>query len=192
MIYDFLCTWAEGLYQVCVFRQIWKQDGRHGLWFAETRCTKFSETWQEAKSQCPLPSLCFLVDRKTKMAAMAPNWLRHFRLVFWYRWTEFNLQNLTGSKILTTSAKFVISGRSENQDGRPGLWLAGAFSTFSLKSLNGILRYWTWSKISTSWSISTKFDMCFSSRSENQDDHRGFWLAGIFSTSLTPLIGIQR
>ena len=66
---------------------------------------EFNETWQEARSQPPLPSLCF-------------------------------------------------SGRSEKQDGRPGLWLAETFSTSPLKRLNGIQRNLTGSKISTS---STKF-----------------------------------
>ena len=72
------------------------------LW---NRWTEFNETWQEARSQCPLPSLCF-------------------------------------------------SGRSEKQDGRPGLWLAETFSTSPLKPLNGIQRNLTGSKISTP---STKF-----------------------------------
>ena len=44
----------------------------------------------------------------------------------------------------------VFSGRSENQDGRPGLWLAETFSTSSLKSLNGIQENLTGSKVSTS------------------------------------------
>ena len=60
---------------------------------------------QEARSQHPLPSLCF-------------------------------------------------SGRSEKQDGRPGLWLAETFSTSPLKPLNEIQRNLTGSKISMS---STKF-----------------------------------
>ena len=72
------------------------------LW---NRLTEFNETWQEARSQCPLPSLCF--------------------------W-----------------------GRSEKQDGRPGLWLAETFSTSSLKPLKGIQRNLIGSKVSTS---STKF-----------------------------------
>ena len=45
-------------------------------------------------------------------------------------------------------------GRSENQDGRPGLWLAETFSTSPLKPLNGIQRNLTGSKILMS---STKF-----------------------------------
>ena len=45
-------------------------------------------------------------------------------------------------------------GRSEKQDGRPGLWLAETFSTSPLKPLNGIQRNLTGRKIST---LSTKF-----------------------------------
>ena len=47
-----------------------------------------------------------------------------------------------------------FSGRSEKQDGRPGLWLAETFSTSPLKRLNGIQRNLMGSKISAS---STKF-----------------------------------
>ena len=41
-------------------------------------------------------------------------------------------------------------GRSQKQDGRPGLWLAETFSTSPLKPLNRIQRYLTGSKISVS------------------------------------------
>ena len=67
------------------------------LW---NRLTEFNETWQEARSKCPLQSLCFL-------------------------------------------------GRSEKQNGSPGLWLAETFSTSPLKPLNGIQRNLTGNKIST-------------------------------------------
>ena len=87
------------------------------------------------------------------MAALASDWLRHFRLLLWNRWKGIQ-RNLTGSKISTPSTKFVFSGRSEKQDGRPGLWLAETFSTSPLKPLNGIQRNLTGSKISTP---STKF-----------------------------------
>ena len=48
----------------------------------------------------------------------------------------------------------VFPGRSEKQDGRPGLWLAETFSTSPLKPLNGIQLNLTGNKISKS---STKF-----------------------------------
>ena len=80
-----------------------------------------------------------------------------------------------------------FSDRSENQDGRPGLWLAEAFSTSPLKPLNGIPWNMTGSKIST---YSTKF--VFSGWSEKQDGRPNLWLAETFSTPpLKPLNGIQ-
>ena len=106
------------------------------LW---NRWTEFNQTLQEARSQPPLPSLCFSgrlektrwppwpligwdifdfssetaeqnstklyrkqdlhvlyqvcvfwADWKNKMAALASDWLRHFRLLLWNRWMEFN------------------------------------------------------------------------------------------------------
>ena len=41
--------------------------------------TEFNETYQEATSKCPLPSLCFWADRSNKMATLAYDLLRHFR-----------------------------------------------------------------------------------------------------------------
>ena len=62
-------------------------------------------------------------------------------------------QNLTGNKISKSSTKF-FWGRSEKQDGRPGIWWAEAFSTSLLKRLNRIQWNLTGSEFSTS---STKF-----------------------------------
>ena len=86
------------------------------------------------------------------MAALASDWLRHFRLLLWNRWTEFN-ETWQEARSQRPLPSLCFSGRSEKQDGRPGLWLAETFST-SLKPLNGIQRNLTGSKISTS---STKF-----------------------------------
>ena len=94
----------------------------------------------------------FRADRKIKMAALASDWLRHFRLFLWNRWTEFN-ETWQEARSQRPLPSLCFSGRSEKQDGRPGLWLAETFST-SLKPLNGIQRNLTGRKISTS---STKF-----------------------------------
>ena len=135
------------LYQVCVFwadrknkmtaaTSDWLRHFRLLLW---NRWTEFNETWQEARYQCLLPSLCFSgrsknqdghcnlwlaetfstsslkplnriqqnltrskistsstkfvffwADRKNKMTTATSDWLRHFRLLLWNRWTEFN------------------------------------------------------------------------------------------------------
>ena len=246
------------LYQVCVFRadrknkmaalaSDWLRHFRLLLW---NRLTEFNETWQEARSQRPLPSFCFSgwsekqdgrpglwlaetfstsslkplngiqrnltgnkistsstkfvffgpigitrwppwpligwdifdffsetaernskkldrkqdlnvlyqvcvfwADRKNKMAALASDWLRHFRLLLWNCWTEFN-ETWQEARSKRPLPSLCFSGQSEKQDGRPGLWLAETFSTISLKPLNGIQRNFTGSKISTS---SSKF-----------------------------------
>ena len=59
----------------------------------------------------------FRVDRKNKIAALASDSLRHFRLLLWNRRTEFNetWQEARSQRPLT-SLRF--SGRSEKQDGR--------------------------------------------------------------------------
>ena len=87
------------------------------------------------------------------MAALASDWLRHFRLLLWNRWTEFN-ETWQEARSQRPLPSLCFSGRSEKQDGRPGLWLAETFSTSPLKPLNGIQWNLTGSKISTS---STKF-----------------------------------
>ena len=94
----------------------------------------------------------FRADQKNKMAALASDWRRHFRLL-WNRWKEFK-ETWQEARLQHLLPSLCFSGRSEKQDGRPGLWLAETFSTSPLKPLNKIQRNLTGSKISTS---STKF-----------------------------------
>ena len=49
------------------------KDGYYGFWLAETFSTsplktglEFNKTWQEARTQRPLPSLCFLGQLEDK------------------------------------------------------------------------------------------------------------------------------
>ena len=95
----------------------------------------------------------FRADRKNKMAALAFDWLRHFRLLLWNRWMEFN-ETWQKARSQRPLPSLCFSGWSEKQNGCPGLWLAETFSTSPLKPLNGIQRNLTWSKISMP---STKF-----------------------------------
>ena len=88
------------------------------------------------------------------MAALGSDWLRHFRLLLWNRWTEFN-ETWQEARSERPLPSLCFSGRSEKQDGCPGLWLAETFSTSPLKPLNGIQWNLTESKISTS---STTFE----------------------------------
>ena len=95
----------------------------------------------------------FLADRKNKMAALASDWLRHFRLLLWNRWTEFK-ETWQEARSQSPLPSLCFSGRSEKQNGRPSLWLAETFLTSPLKPMNRIQRNLTGSKISTP---STKF-----------------------------------
>ena len=95
----------------------------------------------------------FWGDRKNKMAALASDWLRYFRLLLWNRWMEFN-ETWKEARYQRPLPSLCFLGRSEKQYGRPGLWFAEIFSTSPLKPLNGIQRNLTGSKISMS---STKF-----------------------------------
>ena len=90
----------------------------------------------------------FRADRINKMATLASDWLRHFQLLLWNCWTEFN-ETWQEERSQCPLPRLCFSGRSEKQDGRPGLWLAETFST-SLKPLNGIWRNLTGCKISMS------------------------------------------
>ena len=177
------------LYQVCVFSsRSEKQDGRPGLWLAETfstsslkplnriqrnlkgskiskPSTKFvffgpigktrwpplpligwdifdfsSETTEQNSTKLDrkqdlnaLYQVCvFRADRKNKMAAPASDWLRHFRLLLWNRWTEFN-ETWQEGRSQSPLQSLCFSSWSEKQDGRPGLWLAETFSNSPLK-----------------------------------------------------------
>ena len=105
------------------------------------------------------------------MAALASDWLRHFRLLLWDCWLEFNKTWLE-ARSQHPLQSLCFAGPSEKQDGHPDLWLAETFSTSPLKLQNGIQQNLTGSKITMS---STKVVF--------------FWLIGKIRWSSWPLIG---
>ena len=156
------------------------------LWFAETfrlllrdRWTRFNETCQEARSQRPLPICVIRADKKGRPGLWLAETFSTSPL-----WPLNRIQrNLTGSKISTSSTKFVLfdrrnltgskismsytnffGGRWEKQDGCPGLWLT---ETFSTSPLNGIQQNLTENKICQRHLPS----LCFSGRSEKHFTH---------------------
>ena len=210
---EFNETWQEArslcpLPSLCFSGRSKKQDGRPGLWLAETfstsplkplngiqwnlsgskilmSSTKFVNFRLIGKTRWPPWSLIgwdifdfssetternstkldrkqdlnvlyqvgvFRADRKNKMAALASDWLRHFQLL-WKRWTEF-IETWQEGRSQHPLPSLCFSGRSEKQNGRPGLWLAETFSTSPLTPLNGIQWNLTGIKILMS---STKF-----------------------------------
>ena len=126
-----------------------------GIFYFSSETTERNSTKLDRKQDLNvLYQVCvFQADQKNKMAALTSDWLRHFLLLLWNHWTEFN-ETWQEARSQRPLPSLCFSGRSEKQDGRPDLWLAEAFFTSPLKPLNGIQRNLTGSKISTS---STKF-----------------------------------
>ena len=134
------------LYQVCVFRadrknkmaapaSDWLRHFRLLLW---NQWTEFNDTWQEARSQRPLISLCFSGrSNKKKMAALASDWLRHFRLPLWNRWTEFN-ETWQEARSQCPLPSLCFSGRSKKKTRLPPWPLIGwvIFDFFEIAERN--------------------------------------------------------
>ena len=172
------------------------------------------------------------------MAALASDWMRHFRLLLWNYWMEFN-ETWQEARSQHPLPFLCSSGRSEKTRWPPGLWFAETFWTSPLEPLNGIQRnmHMTGSKISMSstkllffgpigkarwppwcligWDIfdvfsetaernSKKLDkkhdfniLChvcvFRANRKKEDGRPGLWMAEVFLTSsLKPLNWNQR
>ena len=186
----------NALYQVFVFRadrkkkmaalaSDWLRHFRLLLW---NRWTEFNETWQEARSQRPLPSLCFSGWSEKQDGRLASDWLRYFRLLLWNCWMEFN-ETWQESRSKRPLLSLCFSGRSEKQDGRPGLWLAETFSTSPLKPLNRIKKWnMIGSKISTPSTKFVFFGQIGKMAALASDWLRYFWLLlGNWERNLTKL-----
>ena len=68
VLYKVCVFWADRKNKMAALVSDWLRHFRLFLWNRWTAC---NETWQEERSQRPLPSLCFWADRKNKMAALA-------------------------------------------------------------------------------------------------------------------------
>ena len=98
---EFNETWQESrskrpLPSLCFSGRSEKQDGRPGLWLAETFSTSLKPLnriqWNLIGSKISTPSTKFVFFgpiRKTTWLPW-PDWLRHFQLLLWNRWTEFS------------------------------------------------------------------------------------------------------
>ena len=118
---------------------------RHFWLFLWNRWSEFNKTWQVARSQRPLQSLCFS-GRSEKTWWPPLLWLAE---KFWTsplnRWMEFN-ETWEEARSLRPLPSWCFSGRLAKQNGLPGLWLTETFSTSHLTRLNGIQRNFTGSK----------------------------------------------
>ena len=114
---DWLRHYHNILYQVCAFRADRKNKMatatsdwlRHFRLLPWNRWTEFNKTWQEARSQLPLPSLCFL-GRSEKQDDRRNLWLAETFSTSPLKPLNGIQRNLTGSKISMSSTKFVLFG----------------------------------------------------------------------------------
>ena len=184
------------LYQVCVFRadrknkmaalaSDWLRHFRLLLW---NRWTEFKETWQEARSQRPLPSLCFS-SRSEKQDGRPGLWLAETFSTSPLKPLNGIQRNLTGSKISTSSTKFVFFGQIGKTRWPPWPLIGWDIFYFSSETAKG-----NSTKLDRKQGINVLHQVCvFSGWSEKQDGRPRLWLAETFSTSPLKLLnGIQR
>ena len=115
------------LYQVCgFFRADWKNKmtalvSDYGIVDFSNENALCNSTKLDGKHDLNIlyQVYVFHANRKNKMAALTSEWLRHFWLLLWNRWTE---RNMTESKMLTSSTNFVFFGPIRKLRWPPGLW----------------------------------------------------------------------
>ena len=148
------------------------QDGHHGLWLAEAFSLLFNRGFKgkltgSKISTFSIKFVFFGDDRRSKMAALASDWLRHFRLLLCNHWTECNETGLEARSPLPLPSLY-FWGRLEIKDDRPDLWLVDTFWTSPQQPLNGMQKHLKGSSFI--------------------DGRPGFWLSETFSkSSLQPL-----
>ena len=187
-----LCTWAEGSSAL-----LWSHVRRlssvrpsltfHIFDFSETADRNSTKLDREARSQWLLQSLCFQTDWKNKMAALVSNYLRHFRLLLWNRWPEFN--ETDGKQNLNVHWQVCVFGPIGKTRWPPLPLIGWDIFDFSSETAEQNSTK-TWQETRPQRPLPS---MCFSGRSDKQDGRSGLWLAETFFTSpLKPVNGIQR
>ena len=113
------------------------------LW---NRWADFNETWQKARSQRPLPSLCFS-GWSEKQDGRPGLWLAETFSTSSLKPLNWIQRNLTGSKISTSSTKFVFFRPIRKTRWLPWPLIGWDIFDFSSETLHGIQRNLTGSKI---------------------------------------------
>ena len=120
----------------------------------------------------------FRADRKNKMAALASDWLRHFRLLLWNCWTEFNESWRKQDLNVLYQVCVFWADRKNKMAALASDWL----SHFRLLLWN------RWTEFNETWQEARSqrplLSLCFLGWSVKQDGHPGIWIAETFSTRL--------
>ena len=139
----------------------WLRHFRLLLW---NRWKEFNETWQEARSQCPLPSLCFS-GQSEKQNGRPGLWLAETFSTCPLKPLNVIHRNLTGSRILKSSTKFVFFGPIGKTRWPP--WPLIIWDIFDLFSETA---EWNSTKLDRKQDLNVFFQVCFS----------GWWVNRIF------------
>ena len=162
------------------------QNGRLGLWLAETFSTCSQEPLHRRSPNFPkmfaywsLRSVAtFRCDRKSKMAALGSDWLRHFWLLLRNHCMD---DHQTSQKCLSTCPEEVLLLYVAIGNPR---WLPCTLIGWDIFDFFSRIIAWTITKLSTNVCLVVLKKCCyFSLRSEIQDGCFGLWLAETFSTS---------
>ena len=106
VLYQVCVFWADRKNKMAALASDWLRHFRLLLW---NRWTEYYETWKEARSQCPLPSLCFS-GWSEKQDGGPGLWLAETFSTSPLKPLNGIQRNLTGSKISTSSTKYVFCG----------------------------------------------------------------------------------
>ena len=117
----------QDLNQVCVFRADRKKTRWQPWPLISWDIFDFSETAEQNSTKLDkkqdlnvLYQVCvFRADRKNKMAALASDWLRRFRLLLWNRWTQSN-ETWQDARSQRPLPSLCFVGRSVNKNFRLG------------------------------------------------------------------------
>ena len=182
------------LRSLCFSGRSEKQDGHSGVWLAETFSTSplkpliDSMKFDRKQDLNALYQVCvFRADRKNKMDALASDWLRHFRLLLWNHWTEFN-KTCQEARSQCPLPSLCFSGWSEKTRWPPWRLIGWDIFDFSSETAE-----WNSTKLVRKQDLNVLYRVCvFRVDRKKQDGRPGVWLAETFSISpLKPLYGIQ-
>ena len=105
VLYQVCVFWADRKNKMAALASDWLRHFQLLLW---NGWTEFNETWKEARSQRPLPSLCFSGQSEKQDGALASDWLRHFRFLLWK--AERNLTKLDRKQDLNVLYRVCVFG----------------------------------------------------------------------------------
>ena len=101
----------------------WLLIGRDIFDFSSETTVRNSTKLDRKQDLNVLYQVCVVrADRKNKMAALASDWLRHFRLLLWDRWTEFN-ETWQEARSQCPLPSLCFSGQSVNKNVHLGRFL---------------------------------------------------------------------